>query len=112
MDTHRVPLGISFFHPSGLSTSLQATYFNQDGKFESIKTGVIRSGRDDFWTVDAATSYRLPKRYGFVTVGATNLFDKKFKYFDTDFRNPSIRPARMFFARVTLALPFGEGFEQ
>src|SRR5437762_1331656 len=112
MDTHRVPLGINFFHSSGLSTSLQATYFNQDGKFESIKTGVIRSGRDDFWTVDAATSYRLPKRYGFVTVGATNLFDKKFKYFDTDFRNPSIRPDRMFFARVTLALPFGEGFEQ
>src|SRR5205823_8986174 len=32
-DTHRVPLGINFFHPSGLSASLTTTYFNQDGKF-------------------------------------------------------------------------------
>ncbi len=105
MDTHRVPLGISFFHPSGVGASLRATYFNQNGEFESIKTGDIRSGHDDFWTVDAGINYRLPKRYGFITVGVTNLFDKEFRFFDTDFNNPSIRPDRMFFGRVTLALP-------
>ncbi len=55
--------------------------------------------------VDTALNYRLPKRYGFITVGATNLFDKKFKFFNTDFDNPFIQPDRMFFARVTLALP-------
>jgi hypothetical protein len=105
LDTHRVPLGVNFFHPSGVSASLTATYFNQGGKFESIKTGELRSGNDDFWLVDAAVNYRLPKRYGFITLGATNLFDNKFKYFDIDFKNPSIRPERMFFARVTLAFP-------
>ena len=110
LNTHRVPLGISFFHPSGLSAGLKATYFNQDGKFVLLNRGGVRSGSDDFWTVDAAISYRLPKRYGFITVGATNLFDQKFKFFDRStsnatITNPTVQPDRTFFARITLALP-------
>ena len=104
LDTHRVPLGIGFFHPSGLSTSLRTTYFNQNGEF-ILQSGEVQSGRDNFWIVDAAINYRLPKRYGFITVGATNLFNHKFKFFETDFDNSSIQPDRTFFARVTLALP-------
>jgi outer membrane receptor protein involved in Fe transport len=103
LDTHRVPLGLAFFHPSGLSTSLTATYFNQDGEFQRLLTGNFETGKDDFWTVDAAIGYRLPKRYGFITVGARNLFDQKFKFFDTDLRNPLIQPDRTVFARVTLS---------
>jgi tetratricopeptide (TPR) repeat protein len=106
VDTHRVPLGISFFQPSGLGASLTTTYFNQDGKFGGITAGTpIRPGSDDFWTVDAAINYRLPKRYGFITVGATNLFDQQFKFFDNDLRNASIQPTRTVFGRVTLAFP-------
>ena len=107
MDTHRVPLGINFFHPSGLSASLTTTYYNQDGDFERTVGGFIfeQSDSDEFWLVDAAINYRLPKRYGFITVGARNLFDKEFKYFDVDWKNPSIQPDRFFFASVTLALP-------
>ena len=104
LNTHRVPLGITFFHPSGLSAGLKATYFDQDGKFVLLNSDV-QSGNDDFWTVDAAIGYRLPKRYGFVTVGVTNLFDRKFKFFDRDINNPTIQPDRAFFARITLALP-------
>jgi tetratricopeptide (TPR) repeat protein len=105
-DTHRVPFGINFFHPSGLGASLTVTYINQDGDFGGI-TAVdpIRHGSDDFWTVDAAINYRLPKRYGFVTVGVTNLFDESFKFFDLDLNNASIQPNRMVFGRVTLAFP-------
>jgi len=47
----------------------------------------------------------LPKRYGFVSVGATNLFDEKFDYADTDVNNPRIQPGRSVYCRVTLALP-------
>ncbi len=105
-NTHRIPVGISFFHPSGLSTSLTATYYRQDGEFGGITAGTpIRSGSDNFWTVDAAISYRLPWRYGFVTLGVANLFDENFKYFDNDLRNASIQPARTVFGRVTLAVP-------
>jgi outer membrane receptor protein involved in Fe transport len=105
LHTHRVPLGINLFDPSGVSASLTTTYWNQDGKFFRLTTGLEQSGRDDFWTVDAAINFRLPKRYGFISVGATNLFDKKFKYFNIDFDNPNIQPNRMVFGRITLALP-------
>ena len=105
-NTHRIPLGASFFHPSGFSAGVTATYWNQAGRFGGITAAdSIRRGSDDFWTVNAGVSYRLPKRYGFVTVGATNLFDTKFKYFDPDLNNASIQPKRMFFTRITLALP-------
>jgi hypothetical protein len=96
---------INFFHPSGLGSSLKFTYFNQSGEFESIKTGIISPGHDDFWIVDAAINYRLHKRYGFLSIGDSHMFDQKFNYFDTDFKNPSILPTRMAFARVTLAFP-------
>jgi len=104
LDTHRVPLGINFFHPSGLSTFLTATYWNQDGTFV-LNDESVQSGSDDFWIVDAGISYRLPKRYGFITIGATNLFDQDFKFFERDLNNPSVQPDRTFFAKITLALP-------
>jgi outer membrane receptor protein involved in Fe transport len=109
VETHRLPLGINFFHPSGLSASLKATYIDQRGSFERIAGTTFRSGDDHFWVVDAAFNYRLPKRYGFITVGATNLFDQKFKYFDTDRGtvnlNPRVMPDRVVYGRITLALP-------
>ena len=67
--------------------------------------GEFTSGKDDFWLVDAAINYRFPKRYGFITVGATNLFDRSFNFVDTDIYNPLIQPARFVFCRITLALP-------
>jgi opacity protein-like surface antigen len=103
--THRVPLGINFFHPSGLSAWLKATYFHQDGDFIRRGGASFESDDDKFWLVDAAISYRLPKRYGFITVGATNLFDQDFMYQEKDVRNPTVQPDRAVFAKVTLALP-------
>jgi len=105
LDTHRVPLGLSFFHPSGFSTMLTATYFHQQGKFDQVTGAASRSGSDNFWTVDAGVRYRLPNRYGFITIGATNLFDQKFKFFESDQNNPTIQPKRTFFGSITLALP-------
>lgn len=103
--THGFPLGVNFFHPSGLSASLKATYYDQESVFKRVDTGEFVPGEDDFWVVDAAINYRLPKRYGFITVGASNLFDEKFKYYDTDVRNPRIQPLRYFFVRATFAIP-------
>ncbi len=105
LDTHRVPLGISFFHPSGFSAAFTATYWNQDGRFERFLDHTLQSGKDDLWLLDAAVSYRLPKRWGFITVGVTNLLDTKFRFFEVDFENPTIQPVRTVFARLTLAFP-------
>ncbi len=102
--THRLPLGLRFFHPSGWSASLQATYFNQDGDF--IHTDrTVESGDDTFWTVDAAVRYRLPKRYGFLSLGVTNLFNEKFRYQETDQDNPAVIPDRVVFGQFTLSMP-------
>jgi hypothetical protein len=103
--TQSLPIGISFFHPSGWSAGMNATYYDQEGVFQDKNGFSFDSGSDTFWVVDAAISYRLPKRYGFVSVGATNLFDEQFDYADTDVNNPRIQPGRNFYCKVTLALP-------
>jgi len=105
VETHSVPLGVHFIHPSGWSASLQATYYHQHGIVFPQGADDFVSGTSDFWLVDAGLSYRLPKRYGLITVGVKNLADKEFRYQETDFKNPTIQPSRAFFARVTLALP-------
>jgi hypothetical protein len=103
--TYSVPLGVTFFHPSGFFAALKATYYNQKGDFEKYTTAAFESGDDNFWLVDAAIGYRLPKRYGFVTVGVKNLFDKKFNYFEVDYNNPRIQPDTQVFAKITIAFP-------
>jgi hypothetical protein len=104
--THRVPLGINVFHPSGLGGSLRGTFVDQKGRFNRLNNlGVYQKGKDSFFSLDASISYRLPKRYGFMTFGVTNLTDQQFEYFDTDPDNATFIPDRVFFGRVTLALP-------
>ncbi len=106
VDTHRVPLGVNVFHPSGLGASASATFVRQKGDFGGFSASVpVRPGSDTFWLVDVALRYRLPGRHGFASVGATNLLDERFSFFDTDVRNVSIQPRRFVFASLTVALP-------
>jgi tetratricopeptide (TPR) repeat protein len=107
--THRVPLGGQYFHPCGLSAGLKATYVYQKGAFTVYSDSdsdfgfSIVPGDDHFWVVDASIGYRLPKRYGLVTLEAKNLFDEDFKYQDTDPANPRILPDRLILVRLTLS---------
>jgi hypothetical protein len=45
----------------------------------------------------------LPNRYGFITIGARNLFDESFEYAETDIDNLRIQPDRLLFCKLTLA---------
>jgi outer membrane receptor for ferric coprogen and ferric-rhodotorulic acid len=83
---------------------VKTTYVKQDGEFQHLGN-CCEAGQSSFWLTDLALSYRLPKRYGFVSVGATNLADRRFQYKETDFNNPTILPRRMVFVRLTLAFP-------
>jgi hypothetical protein len=51
---------------------------------------------------DAAIGYRLPKRYGMLTLEVKNLFDTDFNFQDTDAANPSIYPERLALVRCVL----------
>jgi tetratricopeptide (TPR) repeat protein len=104
--TYSVPLGVNFFHPSGLFAGLKATWYYQDGRFVKWDTETFETADNDFWLVDAVVGYRLPKRYGIITAGVTNLFDKhNFNYWETDLRNQRIQPDRQAFLKLTVALP-------
>ncbi|MGA1824943.1 MAG: tetratricopeptide repeat protein [bacterium] len=107
LTTHRVPVGITFFHTSGLGISLNATYINQDGDFQDDAQSapgnpLFNHGEDEFWIADAAIRYRLPRRKGFLSIGAINLFNQNFQYHETDVHNSPIQPERIVFGRVTL----------
>lgn len=105
LDTHRFPLGIRYSDPSGLGGFLTATYWNQDGLFAPFLGVDPRSAKDSFWLLDAGLSYRLPNRHGFVSVGATNLTDEDFSFYEVDFNNVTIQPTRSLIFRISLALP-------
>jgi Flp pilus assembly protein TadD len=105
VDTHRVPLGVQLFHPSGVSLALGATYVDQHGVFLRNSTAAFEEGRRDFWVLDAGIRYRLPRRYGFIAFGVNNFLDEDSPYQSTDVHNPDLRPGRLFYGKVTLAIP-------
>jgi outer membrane receptor protein involved in Fe transport len=103
IDTHRLSLGTNFFHPSGLGAGLKANYIDQEGDFGNPKDDTLVSGSDQFWVVDAQITYRIPNRFGLITLVVKNLFDQEFRFQDTDPANPNIYPERVIFAKITLA---------
>ena len=80
---------------------VKTTYVSQTGDIGNYMNGIF-SDHSQFWVTDASISYRLPKRYGLISLVAQNLFDQEFKFQDTDSRNPSIAPERFVFFRFTL----------
>lgn len=103
LDSQRLVFGVRYFQPSGFGATLTATHWRQKGEFGDNQA--FQSGSENFWTTDASVSYRLPNRRGFVSLGVSNLFDKQFRYLDTDIASPTIQPRRMVFAKVTFVLP-------
>jgi tetratricopeptide (TPR) repeat protein len=101
--THRFPLGLNVFSPFGLSVRLVMTYTDQEGQFlDSV--GNPFAGNDRFWLLDATLTYRLPGRLGQLAIEGRNLFDKAFRFQETDAATPRIAPRRLIFARWTLTL--------
>jgi outer membrane receptor for monomeric catechols len=105
--TYSVPLGVRYFHPSGFFAGAGATYVNQD--VNRSASSELPEGSDDFFVIDAVVGYRLPRRFGVVSLSATNLLDNKFNYQDDSYREfqdrPSIGPYipdRQILARLTL----------
>jgi Flp pilus assembly protein TadD len=103
LTSHRLSPQISFFLPAGFSARVQANYIDQKGDFLTGMNEPFSAG-DQFWVVDLAIRYRLPKRYGIVTLGVQNLFDEQFSYVDTDPANPRFLPEQQIFVGLTLNL--------
>ncbi|MGH8469958.1 MAG: FecR domain-containing protein, partial [Gammaproteobacteria bacterium] len=100
LQTHYVPLNVSYYHPTGVFAKFGATYVDQKAAVDPS------SSHDRFWTVDAAIGYRLPKRYGLLSLDIKNLFDEEFTYqnsFNAGAQQiPRFQPSRAVFARINL----------
>jgi hypothetical protein len=102
------PLGVRYFHPSGLFASVGATYVDQ--KLRGEPNYQHKTGDSDFTVVDLGVGYRMPKRMGVVSLSVQNVFDEDFDYMDDSYRTfqdePTVgpyTPERTIMGRVMLS---------
>ncbi|MEW8659382.1 MAG: FecR domain-containing protein [Candidatus Thiodiazotropha endolucinida] len=85
LETHRLPMTINYYHPSGLIVGAKATYIDQKGAFQgNTISDLPQNSEDSFWLTDLIVSYRLPKKHGLISLGVKNVFDEDFKFEDRD----------------------------
>ena len=81
---------------------------DQTGHFPSLLAppgpfSVTAKGMENFWVVDAAVSYRLPRRYGLISLTVKNLLNNTFRFQDTDPETPGIFPERFLLLNLNLS---------
>jgi Tfp pilus assembly protein PilF len=102
-ETHRFPLGFNLFCPLGFLAEVKATYVDQEVDYYDYNAGAFMAGSDYFWVFDASVGYRLPERYGILTVEVKNVFDEGIRFQDTDPASPRIYPERLIVAKFTVS---------
>jgi tetratricopeptide (TPR) repeat protein len=102
-ETHRFPLGLNLFCPLGFTVGVKGTYVDQEVNYYDYNAGTFMAGSDYFWVFDASVGYRLPERYGILTLEVKNVLDKGYRFQDTDPISPRIYPERLIVGRFTLS---------
>ncbi len=101
--THRVQLGLTFVHPSGVTARLSPSFVSQKGDFFNFTTSSeARHGDDQFVVLGIMAGYRLPKRYGFLSIRVENLFNEHFNFQETDLRQTLFEKERRIIGSLTL----------
>jgi outer membrane receptor protein involved in Fe transport len=100
-----VPVFARYFNSLGIFGEVGATYVRQEVDRSFVSP--LAQGDDSFVVVDAAVGYRLPKRYGILSVEVRNLFDNSFNFQGDNFRTsePIVSryvPERTVLGRITL----------
>lgn len=103
VETHRVPVSLAFFHPSGVGFKIKNSFIHQQGVFQNPNTMTRAFDVSNFFTVDLNLSYRLPNRHGMLVVGINNIFDDQIRYQNTNVNEVSLAPGRVLFSRINLA---------
>ena len=98
----RVPLGLGMYLTNGLSFHLTQTYIRENGTFLVAIGAPSVTIDEDFWLTDLSLRYRLPRRMGFISLEARNLFNRKTRFQDTDPLNPSIAQGQLLLGRIQL----------
>lgn len=85
--TEQVPLSVAYFTKDGLFVKLRGRFIHQEIERYLTEDAPPDKDTDDFFLTDASVGYRLPKRYGILSVVVTNIFDTTFDYYGADFQN-------------------------
>jgi hypothetical protein len=106
VETITVPVALRYFNPNGLFAGLEVSYVHQD--VDRPPDSTHNDGNENVVLLDAAVGYRLPKRYGIVSLEGGNLLDQKFDYQDINFltserRASPLIPERTILGRLTLS---------
>lgn len=56
------------------------TFVDQEAEFDLIPDFPEKRGQDRFWVADASIGYRLPNRYGIVSINIKNVLDEQFQF--------------------------------
>ena len=107
--TISLPVYVRYFDPSGFFAEVGVTYVNQHVQFLDPQSFTISPTQsEEFTLVDVGLGYRLPKRWGILSLEARNLFDKEFRFQDYAFQagdqtiNPRFIPERTIFGQLVI----------
>jgi tetratricopeptide (TPR) repeat protein len=107
--TLSLPVHVQYFAPSGFFAGMGATYVNQHVQFLDPRSRAISPTQsEDFTVIDMGLGYRLPKRWGILSLETRNVFDKQFRFQDYGFQagdqttNPRFIPERTIFGRLVI----------
>ena len=98
LTTRKLPISFKFYYPNNWLGSLTTTYYNQD-VIQPLSATSFKHDKDDFWISDVIIGYRFNKRKGQIGLEVRNIFDKKFKYYDSTFRSGMAQPASIYHER-------------
>ncbi len=108
LETTSVPLNLRYFNPTGFFAGVGTTYVDQRVSYDPEANPAMTSGSDQFFLLDATVGYRLPKRWGIITLEARNLTNQQFQFQDYWFQtasnnaDPRFLPERTWLARIIL----------
>jgi len=100
--TQRIRPQVRVFLPIGFFASVAGSHYDQEvDQFDDLTSSARTTVKADFWTVDAAVGWRLPRRLGSISLEGSNLTDEQFAFYEQSLQENLI-PAR----RVTLRADF------
>ncbi len=113
VQTHKVPLSISFFQPDGFFAKLSSTYINQSvqsvldlGRNPPPNSQSLGVETSEFWIFDASIGFKFPKKIGNITFELRNIGNNGFKYQSVfDAEGPQLSPfvpERQMFVKLNL----------
>ncbi len=102
-ETQRLRPQARLIFPFGLFATARATRYNQRvDQFDDLASSARTQMTSDFWLGDLQIGYRLPDRWGSITVDAYNITDREFTFYRSSLEERVV-PARTIIVSLRFA---------